>query len=44
MGGAALALAGLALIAVGPPQVEAVGLPAVALAALPVSMGPSSEV
>ena len=39
MGGAALALAGLALIAFGPAQVEAAGVPALALAALPVSMG-----
>jgi uncharacterized membrane protein YhdT len=38
MGGAALALAGLAVIAVGPAQVEAAGIPALALAALPVSM------
>ena len=39
MGGTALALAGLAAIAFGPAPVEAVGLPALALAALPVSMG-----
>ncbi|MFY9776970.1 MAG: hypothetical protein WAK28_20565 [Trebonia sp.] len=39
MGGAALALAGLALIAFGPAQFEAAGIPALALAALPVSMG-----
>jgi hypothetical protein len=38
MGGAALALAGLAVIALGPAQVEAAGIPALALAALPVSM------
>jgi hypothetical protein len=39
MGGAALALAGLVGIAVGPARVEEAGLPALALAALPVSMG-----
>ncbi len=39
MGGTALALAGLAVIALGPAQVEAAGIPALALAALPVSMG-----
>jgi hypothetical protein len=39
MGGAALALVGLVMIALGPAQVEAAGLPALALAALPVSMG-----
>lgn len=39
MGGAALALAGLALIAFGPAQVGAAGVPALALAALPVSIG-----
>ena len=38
MGGAPLALAGLAVIAFGPAQVEAAGIPALALAALPVSM------
>jgi hypothetical protein len=38
MGGAAVALAGLALIAFGPAQFEAVGVPALALAALPVSI------
>jgi len=39
MGGAALALAGLVGIAIGPARVEEAGLPALALAALPVSMG-----
>jgi hypothetical protein len=39
MGGAALALAGLLLIAFGPAQAKTIGLPVVALAALPVSMG-----
>jgi hypothetical protein len=38
-GGAALALIGLAMIALGPAQVEALGFPALALAALPVSIG-----
>jgi hypothetical protein len=39
MGGAALALVGLPLIALGSPQVKALGLPELALAALPISMG-----
>ena len=39
MGGTALALAGLVLIALGPARVEAAGIPALALTALPVSMG-----
>jgi hypothetical protein len=39
MGGAALALVGLLLIALGSPQVKALGLPELALAALPISMG-----
>jgi len=39
MGGAALALIGLVMIALGPPRVEELGLPALALAALPVSIG-----
>jgi hypothetical protein len=39
MSGAALALVGLLLIALGSPQVKALGLPELALAALPVSMG-----
>ena len=39
MGGTALALAGLVMIALGPAQVEAAGIPALALTALPVSMG-----
>jgi hypothetical protein len=39
MSGAALALVGLPLIALGSPQVKALGLPELALAALPVSMG-----
>jgi hypothetical protein len=39
MGGAALALVGLVMIALGPAQVEALGFPALALAALPVSIG-----
>ncbi|HEY6275742.1 MAG TPA: hypothetical protein VIX86_05375 [Streptosporangiaceae bacterium] len=39
MGGAAVALAGLLLIAFGPPQTEKVGVPALALAALPASIG-----
>jgi len=39
MGGMALALVGLAGIAFGPAQVEAAGLPALALAGLPVSIG-----
>jgi hypothetical protein len=39
MGGAALALVGLVMIALGPAQVEAVGVPALALTALPVSIG-----
>ena len=39
MGGAVLALVGLALIALGPTQVEEFGFPALALAALPVRIG-----
>jgi hypothetical protein len=39
IGGAVLALVGLVLIALGPAQVEAAGVPALALTALPVSMG-----
>ena len=39
MGGAALALVGLVMIALGPAQVEALGFPALALTALPVSIG-----
>ena len=38
-GGTSVALAGLALIAFGPAQVKAAGIPVLALAALPVSMG-----
>jgi hypothetical protein len=38
MGGTALALIGLAMIALGPAQVETLGFPALALAALPVSI------
>ena len=39
IGGAALALVGLVMIALGPAQVEALGFPALALAALPVTIG-----
>jgi hypothetical protein len=39
MGGAALALVGLVMIAIGPAHLEAAGIPALALAALPVSIG-----